>query len=135
VAKETLELLAGPVESALGILAEVSADQRATVFTDLVENQRVGAQIGGVAKTFFIDLDALSIEQDGIPNCGCSGIFEPECAEVGLTLANAMHYCKSMPEIAALLNRLKPDFTVVRACWSQGERPHRGESQCPVSAG
>ena len=44
-----------------------------------------------LADTFPIDMDTLSIEQDGIPDSGRSGIFEPEHGEVELTLANAMH--------------------------------------------
>ena len=48
-------------------------------------------QIGGVVENIFIDLDTLSIEQDSIPDGGCSVIFEPEGAEVELILANAMH--------------------------------------------
>jgi hypothetical protein len=38
-----------------------------------------------------IDRDTLSIEQDGIPDSGRSGIFEPEHGDVELPLANAMH--------------------------------------------
>ena len=48
-------------------------------------------QIAGVAETSPINKDTLSIEQDGIPDGGRSGILEPESAEVELTLANAMH--------------------------------------------
>ncbi|WP_373683122.1 hypothetical protein [Paraburkholderia sp. UYCP14C] len=48
-------------------------------------------QIGSVVEIIFIDLDTLSIEQDGVPNRGRGGIAEPERAEVELRLANAMH--------------------------------------------
>ena len=44
-----------------------------------------------LAEMLPIDMDALSIEQDGIPDSGRSGIFEPDHGEVELTLANAMH--------------------------------------------
>jgi hypothetical protein len=43
------------------------------------------------AEIFPIDMDTLSIEQDGIPGSERSGIFKPEHGEVELTLANAMH--------------------------------------------
>jgi hypothetical protein len=48
-------------------------------------------QIGGVAEMFLIDKDALSIEQDHIPNGGRSDVLGRESAEVELPLANAMH--------------------------------------------
>ena len=48
-------------------------------------------QISGLTEIFPIDMDTLSIEQNGIPTSGRSGIFEPERGEVELTLANAMH--------------------------------------------
>lgn len=41
-AKESIEFLAGGVEGALGILVEVPGNQWATVFMDLVENERAG---------------------------------------------------------------------------------------------
>jgi hypothetical protein len=44
-----------------------------------------------LAKIFAIDMDTLSIEQDGIPDSGRNGIFEPEHGEVELAFANAMH--------------------------------------------
>ena len=48
-------------------------------------------QMACLAEKFPIDMDTLSIEQDGIPDGGRSGIFEPEHGEVELPLANAMH--------------------------------------------
>ena len=48
-------------------------------------------QISGLTEIFPIDMDILSTKQNGIPNSGRSGIFEPERGEVELTLANAMH--------------------------------------------
>ena len=48
-------------------------------------------QLSGRAEMFSIDMDALSIEQDGIPDSDGSGIFKPEHGEVELILANAMH--------------------------------------------
>ena len=47
--------------------------------------------MAGLAEMFPIETGTLSIEQDGIPDSGRSGIFEPEHGEVELTLANAMH--------------------------------------------
>ncbi|MGF6736166.1 transposase-like protein [Paraburkholderia youngii] len=52
---------------------------------------RAPVQIGSVVEIIFIDLDTLSIEQDGVPNRGRGGIAEPERAEAELRLANAMH--------------------------------------------
>jgi hypothetical protein len=40
---------------------------------------------------FPIDMDTLSIKQDGIPDSERGGIFKPEHRDVELTLANAMH--------------------------------------------
>jgi hypothetical protein len=48
-------------------------------------------QMACQAEKFPIGMDTLSIEQDGIPGSGRSGIFEPERGEVELPLANAMH--------------------------------------------
>jgi hypothetical protein len=48
-------------------------------------------QMALLAETIPIAMDTLSIKQDGIPDSGRSGIFEPEHREVELTLANAMH--------------------------------------------
>jgi hypothetical protein len=48
-------------------------------------------QMACLAEMRPIDMNALSIEQDGIPDSGRSGIFEPDLGEVELTLANAMH--------------------------------------------
>jgi hypothetical protein len=36
-------------------------------------------------------MDTLLIEQDGIPDCGRSGILDAELREVELPLANSMH--------------------------------------------
>jgi hypothetical protein len=36
-------------------------------------------------------MDTLSVEQDGIPDCGRSGILDAELREVGLPPANATH--------------------------------------------
>lgn len=36
-------------------------------------------------------METLLIEEDDIPDGWCSSIFEPESAEVELTLANSMH--------------------------------------------
>jgi len=55
---------------------------------------RVGAalvQMGGLAERFPVDIGTLSIEQDGIPDSGRSGILEPDNGEIELPLANAMH--------------------------------------------
>lgn len=48
-------------------------------------------QIAGLTETSPIDIDTLSIEQDGIPDGGSSGIFESESPEVEPPLANAVH--------------------------------------------
>ena len=48
-------------------------------------------QMDRLAEKFPIYMDTLSIEQDGIPDSGCRGIFEPEHGEVELPLTNAMH--------------------------------------------
>ena len=48
-------------------------------------------QIAGEAETSSINKDALFIEQDSIPDCGCSSILESESAEIELTLADAVH--------------------------------------------
>jgi hypothetical protein len=49
------------------------------------------AQIAGGVEMSSINMDALLIEQDGIPDSERSGILEPESTEVELTLANAVH--------------------------------------------
>jgi hypothetical protein len=48
-------------------------------------------QIAGSAEIFLISMDTLLIEEDSNPNGGCCGVLEPECAELELPLANAMH--------------------------------------------
>jgi hypothetical protein len=50
-------------------------------------------QMACLAEMLPIDMDALSIEQDGIPDSGRSGIFEPDHGDVELTLANGF-WCK-----------------------------------------
>jgi len=52
---------------------------------------RVLVQIAGSSETSPTKKDALSIEQDRIPDGGRSGFVEPETGEVELPLANAMH--------------------------------------------
>jgi len=47
--------------------------------------------MAGLAEMFPIETGTLSIEQDGIPDSGRSGIFEPGNGEIELLLANAMH--------------------------------------------
>jgi hypothetical protein len=54
-------------------------------------NNTALVQMACLAEKFPIGMDTLSIEQDGIPDSGRSGIFEPEHGEVELPLANAMH--------------------------------------------
>src|SRR3979490_1449576 len=58
---------------------------------------RVGAlmQIASSAETLLINMDALSIEKDSIPDGGRCGVLEPESAEVELRFANAMHQLDS----------------------------------------
>src|ERR1700758_418598 len=48
-------------------------------------------QMAGLAEMLSINMDTLSIEQDGIPDSGRGGILEPRSGEVELPLANAMH--------------------------------------------
>jgi hypothetical protein len=48
-------------------------------------------QIAGGVEMSSINMDALLIEQDRIPDVERSGIPEPESTEVELTLANAVH--------------------------------------------
>lgn len=52
---------------------------------------RALVQIAGSAEMILINMDALLIEEDGIPNGGRCGVLEPDSAEVELPLANAMH--------------------------------------------
>lgn len=52
---------------------------------------RVLVQTAGEAETSPIHKDALFIEQDSIPDGGCSSILESESAEIELTLADAVH--------------------------------------------
>ncbi|MFL9915820.1 hypothetical protein PQR75_10560 [Paraburkholderia fungorum] len=52
---------------------------------------RALVQMACLAEMLPIDMDALSIEQDGILGSGRSGIFEPDHGEIELLLANAMH--------------------------------------------
>ncbi len=46
--------------------------------------KKVLVQMAGQADIFPIGMDTLSIEQDGIPDSGSSGIFKPEHGEVEL---------------------------------------------------
>ena len=48
-------------------------------------------QIAGMGEKSPTNKDALSIEQDRIPDGGRSGFLEPESGEVELPLANAVH--------------------------------------------
>ena len=69
------------------------ADRRVRVARTAVQDPRQVAlvQMADQAEIFPIDMDTLSIEQDGIPDSERSGIFKPEHGEVELTLANTMH--------------------------------------------
>jgi hypothetical protein len=70
-------------------------------------------QIAGRAKTYPINKVPLFIGKDRSPDCGRSGVIEPERAEVELTLANAMHQLDAEIVVAAFQNRLKPSITFV----------------------
>lgn len=48
-------------------------------------------QIAGDSEGCRINKDAVLIERNGIPESRRSGIPDPECAEVELPLANAVH--------------------------------------------
>jgi hypothetical protein len=52
--------------------------------------QEIVVQIASLAETFHVNMDALSIEQDSIPDGGRSDVFERESGEIELTPANAM---------------------------------------------
>ena len=64
-AKEAIELLAGGVESALRVLVEVPGDQRTTILTDLVENERECIHRGGIP-IFVADFNEMSAEHPGV---------------------------------------------------------------------
>lgn len=60
-AEEAIELLAGRIEGALGLLVEVPGDQRTSVLVNLVENERAGIH-GGRVRVFVADLNEMPAE-------------------------------------------------------------------------